>query len=75
MSKTFTIELTPTELRVLNNGLNHQWDHLRILKNEFGRRIAVERDEEERDRLTACYDRYHEQQAAVEELQRKFGLV
>jgi hypothetical protein len=71
-NKTITLQLTPVQLRVLRNGLDHEWDHLQKIKTPLGVQIANEQNAEERVSLLRRYDGYTAQQEACNELLLKF---
>lgn len=66
--KTITLSLSPTELRVLRNALNHEWEHLQFIKTPLGVKIANEKDAEERAGQTHRYESYTAQQEATNAL-------
>lgn len=67
------LNLGSVEARVLRNAVRHEWDVLQAMKTAYGVKISTERDEEERARLEASWNRYDEQQKAANMLLKALG--
>ena len=69
-AKTIAITLDGTDRRVMNNGLNREWDHLQKIISDLGGKIAYEKDADERTTLLMRHEGFTIQQEAIEGLLR-----
>lgn len=68
-TKSIALTLNSAAQRVVNNGLNREWDHLAKLLSDLSVQIANEKNEKEHASLTKKYANYLTQQLKVEEIQ------
>jgi hypothetical protein len=64
--KIMLSNLSPTECRVIVNGLNREWHHLEKLRTELGVQIANENNTDKRATMIQRHANYTEQQSACD---------